>query len=96
MRKTTQQAVNAFYAGRNYASGNTSVTSNTEETRLFLHGNLIAKRTHSDNALYITNAGWSSNTTKERLNGLAGVNISQKNWTWYLNGKEWSGDWIKV
>jgi len=44
----------------------------------------------------ITNAGWQSNTTKERLNGLSGVSIYQKNFQWFLNGKPWNGDWITV
>lgn len=30
--------------------------------------------------------------TKERLNGLEGVNICQKDWQWYLNGKERNGE----
>lgn len=30
--------------------------------------------------------------TKERLNALQGVNIVQKNFVWYLNGKEWNGE----
>ena len=40
--------------------------------------------------------GWSSNTTKERLNGLTGVNIWQKDFVWYLNGEEWNGEWIRI
>ena len=46
--------------------------------------------------LSISNAGWQSNTTKERLNGLPNVGIYQKNWQWYLNGNEWNGEWTRV
>jgi hypothetical protein len=46
--------------------------------------------------LQISNAGWASNTTKERLNGIPGVHIKQKNWTWYLNGQEWDGGWKRI
>jgi hypothetical protein len=42
----------------------------------------------------ISNAGWFSKTTKERLNGLYGVSISQKAGEWYLNGIKWGGHWI--
>ena len=90
MRKVTQQIVGAFENRYAAKLGNT----HTDGKTLWLHGNAIAK--WLDDGLYITNAGWRSNTTKERLNGLRGVNISQKNYTWYLNGKEWNGEWINV
>jgi hypothetical protein len=48
------------------------------------------------NMLSISNAGWASNTTKERLNGLPNVRIHQKNWNWFLNGVEWNGEWTRV
>ena len=43
-----------------------------------------------------TNCGWFSNTTKERLNGLPNVNIYQKNFEWFLNGKKWDGNLIDI
>jgi len=46
--------------------------------------------------LSVSNAGWASNTTKERLNGLPGVRVNQKNWNWYLNGQEWDGGWKRI
>lgn len=49
-----------------------------------------------NNVLEITNAGWATNTTKERLNGIPGVSISQRKGIWYLNGKEWGGKFIKI
>lgn len=74
---------------------------------LLLHGNVIAYQnwTHFSNTvpssfgdmkisknLWITAAGWRTNTTKERLNGLNGVNIYQKDFQWYLNGEAWNGE----
>lgn len=35
--------------------------------------------------------GFFTNTTKERLNALPGVNIVQKLGKWYLNGVLWDG-----
>ena len=48
--------------------------------------------------LFIRHAGYPTNTTKERLNGLPNVHIQQKNWRWFLNGEEWTtgGSWTKV
>ena len=66
-------------------------------TILKLHGNIIAYRYNdTKQTLSITNAGWFSNTTKERLNALPNVHITQKNWVWYLNGKEWNGELIDI
>jgi hypothetical protein len=90
MRQITKAAVAAFLQGFDYKSGNTQVRDNA----LYLHGNKIAEL--RDGELWITNAGWSSNTTKERLNALPNVHIQQKNFVWYLNGYVWNGRWIKV
>lgn len=94
MRKVTQKAVQCFRNNVNFKQGNTKVERLGNETRLYLHNNLIAKR--NPKGLYITNAGWQSNTTKERLNALPNVSIHQKNWEWYLNGKKWNGKLTKV
>lgn len=95
MRKITQQAVNAFNGNRNFKSGNTEITVEHDQTCMKLHGNVIARYTDAD-GLYITDAGWRTNATKERLNGIPGVNIQQKNWAWYLNGEKWDGRLTKV
>jgi len=63
---------------------------------LELFGNEIAAADSRDGSIYITNAGWQSNTTKERLNGLPGVSISQQKGKWYLNGELWDGKWTKI
>ena len=86
MRQITKSAVRAFMHDQPFQLDNTQVSSaNNVEfervTTMYLHGNIIA---HSNRAVdgmgfWIQNAGWFSNTTKERLNGLPGVSISQKN-----------------
>lgn len=98
MRQVTQKAVAAFMEGRNFQMSNTSVEVSGEGvTRMRLHGNLIAMRPADfSRRFFISNAGWFSNTTKERLNGLPGVNICQKKGVWYLNGKEWDGNSIEI
>jgi hypothetical protein len=48
-------------------------------TILRLHGNAIAYRYNDpERTLSITNCGWFSNTTKERLNGIPSVSIKRK------------------
>ena len=94
MRKITSESTYAFECDRPFSKSNMQVTVDGDETKLFLFGNLIAKRING--VLSITNAGWQSNTTKERLNGLDGVSIQQKNHVWYLNGEEWNGSWKTI
>ena len=65
MRKVTRNIVEAFYKGEAKSSGNTC----TDGTCLWLHGNKIAEKDEFGN-LHITNAGFETNVTKERLNGL--------------------------
>ena len=97
MRKITQQAVAAFNNAESFKSGNTKVIVKPNVTVLLLFNNEIAYRYNDpERILSITNAGWESNTTKERLNGLDGVSIQQKAGIWYLNGKEWEGELIDV
>lgn len=85
MRQVTSITVRAFLNREALKLGNT----HTDGMTLFLHNNPIAR--HTPDGLEITNAGWSTSTTKERLNGLPGVHIVQKAGTWYLNGNEWDG-----
>jgi hypothetical protein len=90
MRKITQKIVGAFISRRSLSSGNTR----TNGQSLFLHDNEIARWTN--NKLEISNGGWPSDTTKERLNALPGVSINQSNFVWFLNGQKWDGNWTVI
>jgi hypothetical protein len=97
MRKITEQSVNAFMNAKKFNKGNMSVDVLPNVTVLKLHGNEIAYRYNDPkNTISITNCGWKTNTTKERLNGIPNVSIYQKDWQWYLNGKKWDGKLINV
>ncbi len=98
MRKVTQIISNAFMQGNEIKVGNTSVRKSDDKKSMimYLHGNLIAIRSLKDNRIDITSAGWMTNVTKERLNGIPNVSISQRKGIWYLNGKEWNGLSIKI
>ena len=92
MRKITVSAVSAFFAGVPFSSGNTVVTVNSslQCTSMLLHGNTIAVRYPITGHTHISDAGWQTHTTKERLNGIleqAGIKgackIGQKDFAWY-------------
>lgn len=95
MRKITQDAVNAFMKHKNFRRGNMVVSHWRGQTEMYLHNNLIAEH-YSDGRILISNAGWPTVTTKERLNAIPHVSIYQRNFQWYLNGEAWNGNWIEV
>tara|TARA_R100000231_G_C5192436_1_gene124718 strand:- start:40 stop:333 length:294 start_codon:yes stop_codon:yes gene_type:complete len=95
MRKVTQDAVNAFMQHKKFRRGNTVVSVWKGYAKLYLHNNLIAEH-HLDGRIRISNAGWPTRTTKERLNAIPHVSIYQRNFQWYLNGEKWNGNWIEV
>lgn len=85
MRQITKEAVDAFLNGYYYKKSNMEVTCG----QMYLHGNKIAWF-DKNKQLWISHCGYRTNTTKERLNGLPGVSIRQRNYQWYLNGEEWN------
>jgi hypothetical protein len=95
MRKITSEAVDKFLSKRPFRKSNMSVEESSGVYKLKLHGNTIATIDELG-VLSVSNAGWRSNTTKERLNGIPGVRVHQRNWNWYLNGVEWDGSWKRI
>jgi hypothetical protein len=91
MRKITMQVVGAFVERRRCSKSNTW----SDGDGLYLFGNKIAWW-DLNNRLWIDTCGWKSITTKERLNAIPWVKIVQKNHVWYLNGKEWDGNAIRI
>lgn len=64
MRKVTKGVVSAFLEGRSKRIDNTE----TDGVSLRLHGNTIAE--WRPDGLWITDAGWPTRTTHDRLKGL--------------------------
>ena len=98
MRNITKESIEAFELGINYKKSNTEVKIYSNGVReLWLHGSIIARAdgNHFEN-LHITNAGYFTNTTKERLNGFPMVQINQKDFEWFLNGSKWSGIYTHI
>mgnify|MGYP003645496100 FL=1 len=97
MRQITRDSVDAFMSARKFRKQNMEVKVLPNVTILLLHGNEIAYRYNDvDRTLSITDCGWQSVTTKERLNGIPNVQIQQRNFEWFLNGKEWNGNLIDI
>ena len=88
----TYKVVGAFMSGKPARYSNTS----TDGKILKLFNNPIAK--WENGKLYISSAGYQTATTKERLNGIPGVSVNQKQGMWYLNGKGWVNNesWTEV
>lgn len=95
MRKITRDAVDAFMNRKPFKRSNTEVVVCPSDTRMYLHKHLIAIIDLLGN-IRVSNAGYSTNVTKERLNGIPDVTVTQKNFKWYLNGKEWDGSFTEV
>tara|TARA_B110000971_G_scaffold52714_1_gene53546 strand:- start:18689 stop:18985 length:297 start_codon:yes stop_codon:yes gene_type:complete len=97
MRNITIESINAFLSAKKFKKSNMQVEVLPNVTVLKYQGNEIAYRYNDPKkTLSITNCGWFSNTTKERLNGLPNVSIQQKKFIWYLNGNEWNGNLINI
>ena len=90
MRQITRDIVRAFESRNSLRIDN----SRTDGQSLWLFNNRIAD--WRSDGLWITNSGWKSKTTKERLNGLEEVHIQQVRGNWFLNGRAWDGEWINV
>ena len=88
MRVIEKNMNNAIRNGKDFRSGNTSVThsintAGQREAIIKLHGNHIG--TVTNDTLLLFDGGWQSNTTKSRLNALCyefatGYKVLQNNW----------------
>ena len=97
MRQITRDSLNAFMNAKKFNKSNMSVEVLPNVTIMKYQGNSIAyKYNDPKQTISITNCGWFTNTTKERLNALEGVSIYQKDFVWYLNDEEWDGKLITI
>jgi hypothetical protein len=95
MAKITEQSINAFYNRKRFKKQNMEVCLEENKTFLKLHGNTIAIL-NSNNDVKITTAGWDTNTTRNRLNGLSGVHVTSRKGELKLNGQLWDGKLIRL
>ena len=95
MRKIESQMNTAIRNGVNWSSNNSSVVSDGNVSKVYLHGNHIATVTtiagKYNKEIHLYDGGYQSNTTKSRLNailsefGLGMEKVFQKQWDWYVN-----------
>ena len=92
MRKIEQQMNRAIANRTDWSSSNTRVEFNdfTNCSSVFLHGHRIATFDHNVKAVKLSSCGWTTNTTKSRLNAILsevkyGCRVFQKQFDWYLS-----------
>lgn len=76
MRQIEKNMLAAVKGRYNFRCGNTEVIVNDNEITVKLHGNIICKE--KEGRRYFQNCGWSTQTTRSRLNAL-GANVRIKN-----------------
>ncbi len=101
MRKIPQESVDAFLSGDNLNKANMQIHTRGHYVYMNLHGNSIARRNLDTGSIYISNAGWETVTTKERLNGLLNTlgkkRIFQHKFEWFIGTREFPYDeWMMV
>ena len=102
MRVIEKNMNTAIRNGKDFRSGNTSVThsintAGQREAIIKLHGNHIA--TVMNDTMLLFDGGWQSNTTKSRLNALLdefsyGMRVFQKNYEWFVSYKNVKEDFV--
>ena len=92
MRKIERQMNFAISNKGNWSSSNTQVSfnSNTNCSSIYLHGHRIATLCHETKAVKIDSCGYTTNTTKSRLNAILdevkyGCRVFQKQWDWFVS-----------
>ena len=108
MRQITSDAVDAFLSGKEFRRGNTEVIVDEAGcSRMLLFGNQIAFK--REDRIDITNAGYTTQTTKDRLNGILSklrlgfLYQEARAWYWF---REWdapskvtefpSNEWVQI
>ena len=101
MRKIEQQMNRAIANRTDWSLSNTRVEFNdsTNCSSVFLHGHNIATVDHSTNSVKVSSCGWTTNTTKSRLNAILsevkyGCSVLQKQWKWYVSFRGQTQDFM--
>ena len=92
MRKLERQMNFAISNKADWCGSNTQVTYNnsTNCSQIFLHGHQIATFDHNLKAVKLSSCGYTTNTTKSRLNAILeevkwGCRVFQKNFDWFVS-----------
>ena len=88
MRKIEKAMNQAVRDSKNWCSGNTQVVTEGYISKVYLHGNLIAKV--GLESIQLFDGGWQTVTTKSRLNALLhsfgddGFRVYQRKFEWFV------------
>ena len=92
MRKIEQQMNRAIVNKNDWSNSNTFVdyNSNTNCSTVVLHRTAIAVYDHNTQALKLNSGGYTTVTTKSRLNAILdevkfGARVFQKNFNWFIS-----------
>ena len=96
MRKIEQQMNRAivnkvdWMVDSNYSNTSVEYNNNTNCSTVVLYNTAIATYDHNTQALKLNSGGYTTNTTKSRLNAIldeliTGARVFQKNWNWFLS-----------
>ena len=92
MRKIEQAMNRAIVNKNDWANSNTQVNynSNTNCSSIYLHGHQIATFDHNLKAVKLSSCGYTTVTTKSRLNAILeevkyGCRVFQKNFDWFVS-----------
>ena len=89
-------AANALLARKKYRNKNTAVIiDNSGNAILTLYDNKIAVYT-PDSRLFVTTAGWNTQTTLYRLHEVTKLSIRHRSGSLLLDGNPWDGRWIEI
>ena len=101
MRKIEKQMNFAISNKGDFRKDNTEVVynSNTNCSSVYLHGHQIATLCHETKAVKLSSCGYTTNTTKSRLNAILdeveyGCRVFQKNWNWFVSYNEDTKDFF--
>ena len=92
MRKIERLMNMAITHKTDWSSSNTRVEYNNLSncSSIYLHGHQIATVDHNLKAVKLSSCGYTTNTTKSRLNAILdevkyGCKVFQKNWDWFVS-----------
>ena len=94
MRQITTEAYNAFKNNVRFKKSNTEVIITDDSTVMELFGNKIAKKVNGE--IFISNGGWNSVTTKERLSPFVNKIRKCKNSIILEEKMELTREWINL
>ena len=101
MRKLEKQMNFALSNKANWAGSNTTVCYNDSSncSSVYLHGHQIATLCHETKAVKLSSCGYTTNTTKSRLNAILdevkyGCRVFQRNWNWFVSYNEDTKDFF--